>query len=161
MRACKHLAIRLSQPATSRRSTFSIIEAHNAVVREHGMCAFGKFGAQISKGTKDLIDTQVNKLELTYLYVILRQRSDIQAYRAKIQSVVPIVGKEEFHRLNFPGYYSEKPTSAIIISEELKESKIDDLIVLSSKRALLDAILSSRTPLMIVSLAENNERKRG
>lgn len=126
-------------------------------MRERGECAFGKFGAQISQGTKSLIDNQINDMNPTYLYIILRKGSDVTAFRARIKNIVSVVGREEFGQLSFPSYYNERPASAIIISEELKESKIDELIVASSERPLLDAILSSRTPLMLVSLPEDKE----
>ncbi len=160
MRNCKHLAIRLSQPTTTRRSSPSVIEAHNAIVRDRGECAFGKFGAQISQGTKRLIENQINDMEPTYLYVILRRGSDVTAFRARIKNIASVIGREESGTLNFPSYYNDKPASAIIISEELKESKIDELIVTSSERPLLDAIMSSRTPLMLVSFSKKDELKR-
>ena len=146
----KHLAIRLSQPTSVRQSSSSIIDAHNAIVRERGECAFGKFGAQISQGTKDIIDNQIENMEPTYLYVILRKRSNVTAFRASIKNIISSVDRNNFSQLGFPEYYPERPASAIVLSEELKESKIDDLIVASSERPLLDAILSSRTPLMLV-----------
>ena len=159
MRNCKHLAIRLSQPTMTRRTGPPVIEAHNAIVRERGECAFGKFGAQISQGTKRLIENQINDMEATYLYVILRRGSNVTAFRARIKNIVSVIGREESGKLNFPSYYNDKPASAIIISEELKESKIDELLVASSKRPLLDAILSSRTPLMLVNFSKNDELK--
>lgn len=150
MREIKHLAIRLSQPTSGRQTSQSVIDAHNAIVRERGECAFGKFGAQISKGTKDFIDTQIENLEPTYLYVILRKGSNVAAFRAGIKKIILSVDRDNFSQLGFPGYYPERPASAIVLSEELKASKIDNLIVASSERPLLDAILSSRTPLMLV-----------
>lgn len=157
MERCRHLAIRLSQPTSTRQPGPSVIEAHNAIVREWGECAFGKFGAHISKGTKHLIDIQISKMQPTYLYVILRQRSDVQAFRARIMNIVSIVSRDDRGQLHFPAYYTERPSSAIVISEELTATKIDNLIVTSSERSLLDAILSSRTPLMLVSLPEDSK----
>lgn len=159
MEKCRHLAIRLSQPTTTRQPSPSVIEAHNAIVREWGECAFGKFGAHISKGTKHIVDIQINNMQPTYLYVILRQRSDVQAFRARIKSIVSIVSREDTGQLRFPAYYAERPSSAIVISEELKAAKIDGLIVASSERLLLDAILTSRTPLMLVNLPEGSNVK--
>lgn len=155
MKKSKHLAIRLSQPTAVHQPNPSVIEAHNVIVRERGECAFGKFGAQISQGTKALIDAQIAELQPTYLYVILRKGTNITAFRAKIRRVISSIDRENFSQFGFPAYYRERPASAIVISEELKEAKIDDLIVASSERPLLDAILSSRTPLMLVSLPEN------
>lgn len=156
---CKHLALRLSQPTTTRRTNPLVIEAHNAIVRERGECAFGKFGAHISQGTKRIIDNQISEMKPTYLYVILRQGYNVTAFRAGIKNIISVVDQGELGQLIFPSYYNEMPASAIIISEELKESKIEDLIVASSERPLLDAILSSRTPLMLVSHHEDKEVK--
>ncbi|WP_424180031.1 hypothetical protein [Yoonia sp. TsM2_T14_4] len=147
----KHIAIRLSQPTGVRRGRQSIIGAHNDLVRVSGECAFGKFGAPISFTTKKIIDSQLSNEIQTFLYVILRDGANITAYRSKIQNVVATVTKESALQFHFPEYYPERPASAIIISEELKETTISDLLVSSSKRPLLNAILSSRTPMMLVN----------
>lgn len=147
----KHIAIRLSQPTGVRRSSQSIIGAHNELVRMRGECAFGKFGAPISFSTKKIIDSQLGDEKPTFLYVILRNGAAISAYRSKIKNVVTKITKENAVQFYFPEYYPERPASAIIISEELQETTIDELVVSSSERPLLNAILSSRTPLMLVN----------
>lgn len=152
MAPCKHIAVRLSQPSTARGGGQSIIDAHNDLVRRHGECAFGKFGAPISFGTKSLIDAQIGKGQETFLYVILRDGDKVSAFRAKIRSVAQKISKETEGQFVFPTYYSERPASAIIIGEEFRETSISHLVVSSSNRPLLDAVLSSRTPLMLVNL---------
>lgn len=151
MKIEKHIAIRLSQPTGVRRGSQSIIGAHNELVRKRGECAFGKFGAPISFSTNRIIVQQLKDDRPTFLYVILRNGSEISAYRSIIRSVITAVTKENAMQFYFPEYYPERPASAIIINEELQETSIDDLVVSSSERPLLNAILSTRTPLMLVN----------
>lgn len=131
-----------------------VIALHNAVVAEHGAVWFGKLGSTLAQGRIDLLNQQVEKKILTYLYLVKGNRRKSTAYRALLRQVSREMPKET--RL-IPAYYAEKDLLQYMKAwmkigqiEAIEMSEMDKLKAITSVFPISETLVRSSSGYFLV-----------
>lgn len=125
-----------------------IIAAHNRIFEEEDKVAFGKFGARIGKSNIELLRTQLEDDQETYLYVIYKTKENYQGHRAPISAVslADRLGAPAKH----PDYGSKLVSFWIVISAPFESCNIGNLTLRSTGAGLVETVSRTMTSCMLV-----------
>lgn len=136
----------------------SVVDLHNSHRGSYGTVGFGKFGAGLSNPMQKRIEEVSENGADVNLYVVSKSTNDFICWRAKISSVVSDVIKVDWRKI-VPEYYAERPSTVFMLAEKLKKFPVQELVLESNNRSLLDVLRETRTPIMCVKGAEGGEGK--
>jgi hypothetical protein len=97
-----HLVVRFSD---TMFGVGDVVALHNAIVTAQGAVWFGKLGQTLSQARVDMLNQQVEKGILTFLYLVKGNRRKSTAYRAPLMQVAKETPNET---ALIPEYYFEK-----------------------------------------------------
>jgi hypothetical protein len=133
-----------------RNENGQTINAHAAMIAKNGTAMFGKMGPPVSEEFIDILNEQIRREIMTYLFITTRQgwNGEFVTYRCQLLNVSKII--DEARKSLVPSYYVyEIPgiRTWFLISdlERLTREEMNRIVVVSSGRALMSVINSSAT----------------
>ncbi len=130
-----------------------VVEAHNAIVQQHGRVLFGKSGPRVGDDRLRLIQRAIRRGPPKFL-LIKKESKSFQVWNAPLLGVLP--GDKQAAQHLVPAYYREE-TEKISTWFEIGELRrtdpttLDNLVLVSNGHSLRRVLEVSRTVLMLVA----------
>ncbi len=150
-----HIALRTSKNIRVGDKSLSVIDEHNQAFETEGCVAFGKFGSAMSQRKLDMLLDQIRRKEATDLVLIQKVENDFLGFSAFVIDV-QLAGSRQVKEANSPAYYQyikQKPSMIFMLGSLIRPiTNLDEYVLDSSRRSLVDTMKVSRTSMMLVRL---------
>ena len=152
-----HLVVRFSDNLIG---IGDVVGKHNEVVAKYGFVWFGKLGNPLSLKRIDMLNEQLSKGVLTYVYLVKGNQARSTAYRATLFSLARELAPKEQERI--PRYYFENDLVQYMKSwlkigeiEPIEMSGMGTLKALGSINSIQETLGRSASGYFLVHEAKN------
>jgi hypothetical protein len=158
MQSPVHLCLRVPASGSYGLNGERIIQAHNETFDAEGSVYFCKFGLLPARSHLRALSEQIEGGVLTRVLFAIGGPKGLKGYSSILQSVATDRPSNAFAKL-IPGYYqrlgqpSGRPSQMWLhLKSRIEAFDLRTMRLRSNKRPLLDVILQTRTPAMIVEV---------